>query len=106
MQGVRGVRCDGRVTAGGVKALGREFGAIGSVNHVVRNTRMVRMLLKQGIKYGNSFLEICSSVDLFLRERHQGERIEGTEFHIVRRLRARFFKGCGVSLAAVDMSHF
>ena len=47
MQGVRGVRRDSGVATGGFEALRREFGAIGRVNHVVRDTWMVRVLLKQ-----------------------------------------------------------
>jgi len=58
VQGVGGVRRDGGVAAGSVEALSSEFGAIGGVNHVMRYTRMVRMLLKQRFEDGDGLLTI------------------------------------------------
>jgi len=91
-QGVGGVRCDGRITAGRFEALGCEFGAIGGVNHIVRNARVVRMLLQQGIKNGNGFLQIFSGIHVFICERNKRERIECADFHIARRLGVKFLK--------------
>ena len=56
VQGVSGVRRDGRITAGSVKALGCEFGTIRGMDQVVRNTGVVRMLSKQPFEEGDGLL--------------------------------------------------
>ncbi len=58
----------------------------------MRNARVVRMLLKQGIKNGNSFLQICIGIHVFICERNERERIECADFHIARRLGVKFLK--------------
>src|SRR6266513_3460394 len=59
VQGVRRVRCDGRVAAGGFEALRCEFGTIGGGYPIMSHAWMIGMLLEERIKNGNSFLEIC-----------------------------------------------
>ena len=84
VQGVGGVWRDGRVAAGRVETLGREFGAIGGVNHVVRNTRMVRMVLKERVEDRDGLLQIRGGVDIFLSERNERKSVEGTDFGVAR----------------------
>src|SRR5947207_6830202 len=47
VQGVRRVRCDGCIAAGGFEALGCEFGAIGGMDQIMSHARMAGMLLKR-----------------------------------------------------------
>src|SRR6202521_2043023 len=74
VQGMGRVRCDGRIAAGGFEALGCEFGAIGGMYQIMSHARMGGMLLEQGVKNGNSFLEICSGIHVFVCQGDEGER--------------------------------
>ncbi len=106
VQGVGRVRSDGRVAASSVEALGCEFGAIGGVNHVMRDTRMVWMLLKQRFENRDGLLTIGYFVVVVLfRQRHKRKGIEGTELDIVGILAVQAFQYRGVGLGAVDMRH-
>src|SRR5260370_16700729 len=50
VQGVCRVRRDGCIAAGSFKTLGCEFRAGGCVNQVMRDSRMIRILLQQGLE--------------------------------------------------------
>src|SRR5229473_7122595 len=107
VNGVSGVRGDGGVAAGSVEALSSEFGAIRGVNHVMRYTRMVRMLLKQRFEDGDGLLAVGYFVVVILfRQRHERKGVEGTELDVSRILAIQAFQHHGIDFGAVDMSHF
>src|SRR5229473_7758051 len=107
MNGVGGVRGDGGVAAGRVEALSSEFGAIRGVNHVMRYTRMVRMLLKQRFEDGDGLLAVGYFVVVILfRQRHERKGVEGTELDVSRILAIKAFQDRRVSLSAVNVRYF
>src|SRR5258706_1735563 len=85
VQSVGRIWGDGGVTAGGVEALGGEFRTIRGVNHVMRDSRMVRVLLQERLEEGDGLLAVgCFVVVVLIRQRYQRPSIAKAEVDVSR----------------------
>ena len=87
VQGVGRIRGNGRVPAGSIEALRHEFRAIGRVNHVMRDSRMIGILLQQGLENRDGSFLVREHVGFVgVRKRNERKRIEGADLHVARGL--------------------
>jgi len=82
VQGVRGIRSDGRVAAKPLQDLRRELRPVRGVNQIMRDSGVIGTRLEQRIER----LEIAffggNTIDIFFGERDQRERVESADLYI------------------------